>query len=156
MEGYAYELQVADAESLPFEDDRFDVVYSWGVIHHTPDVPQAAREIVRVLKPGGRFCVMVYNRHSLVGLQTWIRYAALRGRPWVGLRDVIADHMESPGTQAYTAREAASLFPASQVRVDTRITAYDLRLGRRRFLPTWTWSLVPARFGWFHVVSGAK
>lgn len=156
MEGFTSNLQVADAEALPFESDSFDVVYSWGVIHHTPDVPRAAREILRVLRPGGRYCVMVYNRRSLVALQTWLRFAALRGRPGQSLREVIANHMESPGTQAYTAAEAAQLFPTDDVRVDTRITAYDLRVGRRRFLPTWTWSLVPASLGWFHMISGTK
>ena len=156
MEGLSSELRVADAESLPFEDGAFDVVYSWGVIHHTPDVPAAAREILRVLRPGGRFCVMVYNRRSLVALQTWLRYAALRGRLGMSVREAIATHMESPGTQAYTAAEAAALFPVPDVHVATRITAYDLRVGRRRFLPTWTWSLAPSSLGWFHIVGGTK
>ena len=70
--------------------------------------------------------------------------------------EVIANHMESPGTRAYTAAEARALFPVPSARVDTRITAYDLRVGRRAFLPTWTWSLVPASLGWFHMVSGTK
>jgi len=54
-----------DAESLPFEDDAFDVVYSNGVIHHTPDTVRIVREIRRVLKPGGRAIVMVYAENSL-------------------------------------------------------------------------------------------
>ena len=156
LEGLRSELRVGDAEHLPFEDDRFDVVYSWGVIHHTPDVARAAREILRVLRPGGRFCVMVYNRRSLVALQTWLRFAVLRGRFDLSVREAIARHMESPGTQAYTAAEARALFPVRDVRVDTRITAYDLRLGRRLFLPRWTWSLVPSSLGWFHIVQGTK
>jgi len=156
MEGLGSDLRVGDAEKLPFDDGSFDIVYSWGVIHHTPDVQRAAREIVRVLRPGGRFCVMVYNRRSLVALQTWIRFAALRGRFRLGIRAAIANHMESPGTQAYSADEARALFPVRDVRVDTRVTAYDLRLARRRFLPRWTWSLMPSSLGWFHVVSGTK
>lgn len=47
--------QVADAESLPFDDDSFDLVIGHAVLHHIPDVEQALREVLRVLRPGGRF-----------------------------------------------------------------------------------------------------
>ena len=47
--------QVADAESLPYEDDSFDLVVGHAVLHHIPDVELALREVLRVLKPGGRF-----------------------------------------------------------------------------------------------------
>lgn len=57
-------LQVADAENLDFADESFDVVYSHGVLHHTPDIAAAVREIHRVLKPGGRAIVMLYHRGS--------------------------------------------------------------------------------------------
>ena len=157
MEGLSSDLRAADAERLPLPEGAFDFVYSWGVIHHTPDTPAAAREILRVLRDGGGFCVMVYNRHSLVAAQSWLVYAALRGRPGRTLAHVLAHHMESPGTKAYTAKEAASLFlGARDVRVETIVTAYDMRLGRRRFLPAWTWRAVPSRVGWFHVVTGTK
>ena len=53
-----------DAESLPFADDSFDVVYSHGVLHHTPDTPRTIREIHRVLSPGGRAMIMLYYRGS--------------------------------------------------------------------------------------------
>lgn len=54
-----------DAERLPFEDNTFDVVYSNGVIHHTPNTRGVVREIRRVLKPGGKAIVMVYAENSL-------------------------------------------------------------------------------------------
>ena len=54
-----------DAESLPFEDDTFDVVYSNGVLHHTPNTRRVVQEIRRVLKPGGTAIVMMYAEHSL-------------------------------------------------------------------------------------------
>jgi ubiquinone/menaquinone biosynthesis C-methylase UbiE len=156
-EGLASELHVADAEALPFPDETFDIVYSWGVIHHTPDTPKAAREILRVLRRGGTFCVMVYNRHSLVAAQAWVVYAALRGRPGRSLADVLAHHMESPGTKGYTAEEARALFgAAARARVETVVTPYDVRVGRRRFLPRWTWRAVPSALGWFHVVTGTR
>jgi ubiquinone/menaquinone biosynthesis C-methylase UbiE len=62
--GLRGEFRVADAEKLDFADDSFDLVYSHGVLHHTPDTKQAVREIHRVLKPGGRAIVMLYHRGS--------------------------------------------------------------------------------------------
>ena len=57
-------FQTADAEHLDFADDSFDLVYSHGVLHHTPDTAGAIREIHRVLRPGGRAIVMLYHRNS--------------------------------------------------------------------------------------------
>jgi SAM-dependent methyltransferase len=57
-------FKVADAERLDFPDDSFDVVYSHGVLHHTPDTAGAIREVHRVLKPGGKAMVMLYHRDS--------------------------------------------------------------------------------------------
>jgi SAM-dependent methyltransferase len=59
------ELLVADAERIPFEGGGFDHVYSFGVIHHSPDPAAIVSEIHRVLRPGGTFCVMLYNRSSI-------------------------------------------------------------------------------------------
>jgi ubiquinone/menaquinone biosynthesis C-methylase UbiE len=57
MAGLHVSGRVADVEALPYDDDSFDLVVGHAVIHHVPDVEQAFREIVRVLKPGGRFVV---------------------------------------------------------------------------------------------------
>lgn len=59
-------VQQADAESLPFREAGFDYVYSWGVLHHTPNIRQAIRELFRVLKPGGSAGVMLYHRDSVL------------------------------------------------------------------------------------------
>lgn len=57
-------FETADAENLQFADASFDIVYSHGVLHHTPDTERAVREIHRVLRPGGRAVVMLYHRDS--------------------------------------------------------------------------------------------
>jgi len=54
-----------DAESLIFEDNTFDIVYSNGVLHHTPNTGRVVTEIFRVLKPGGLVIAMVYAEDSL-------------------------------------------------------------------------------------------
>jgi ubiquinone/menaquinone biosynthesis C-methylase UbiE len=64
LSGLSGEFCVSDAESLDFSDESFDLVYSHGVLHHTPDIDAAVREIYRVLKPGGRAMVMLYHRGS--------------------------------------------------------------------------------------------
>ncbi|MDY6809471.1 MAG: class I SAM-dependent methyltransferase [Actinomycetota bacterium] len=47
--------RVADAEKIPYDDNTFDLVVGHAVLHHIPDVEQALREVLRVLRPGGRF-----------------------------------------------------------------------------------------------------
>ena len=53
--GFSVEGRVADAEQIPYDDDTFDLVVGHAVLHHIPDVELAMREVLRVLKPGGRF-----------------------------------------------------------------------------------------------------
>jgi ubiquinone/menaquinone biosynthesis C-methylase UbiE len=53
--GLEIDGRVADAERIPYDDDTFDLVVGHAVLHHIPDVELSLREVVRVLKPGGRF-----------------------------------------------------------------------------------------------------
>jgi ubiquinone/menaquinone biosynthesis C-methylase UbiE len=58
-------FEVVNAEELSFADDSFDHVYSFGVIHHSPTPEKIVQEIHRVLKRGGTFTLMIYNRSSV-------------------------------------------------------------------------------------------
>jgi len=120
-------LSIGDAEQLDFSDEYFDRVYSWGVLHHSPDTAKAVSEVWRVLKPGGLASVMIYHKWSLVGFMLWIRYALLRLRPWLSMNDIYARYLESPGTKAYSISEARQLFSRfSEARIRTVLTHGDL------------------------------
>src|ERR1700722_3082678 len=124
---YDSALSTGDGENLEFPDDRFDIVFSWGVLHHSPDTPRAVSEVHRVLRPGGVAKVMIYHKWSLVGYMLWIRYALLRLRPWMTLAEVYARHLESPGTKAYAVSEARRMFgPFKSVHIRTCLTHGDL------------------------------
>ena len=143
--GFTSELQRVDAETLPFDDEFFDVVYSWGVIHHSEHPERIIAEIKRILKPGGLFLGMMYGRHSLLVYKFWVKYALLKGKPWRTLSDVVWHHIESIGTKAYTATELHQLF--------AQFHAFSaqplLTKGDTSKLPTWLSDLIPRRFGWF-------
>jgi ubiquinone/menaquinone biosynthesis C-methylase UbiE len=105
--GLSSTLECADAEHLPFADNSFDIVYSWGVLHHSPDTPRAVEEVHRVLRPGGVARIMIYHYWSITGYLLWLRYGMFRGR---SLTHVYAKYLESPGTKAYTVAQAENMF----------------------------------------------
>lgn len=95
-----------DARALHFPDNSFDVVYSFGVLQHIPEVKRAVSEIARVLRPGGDFIFMVYNRSSInyaleirILRRLGLRLLALPGvitlLSWLGLpRAKLRRHLE--------------------------------------------------------------
>jgi SAM-dependent methyltransferase len=66
-EGLQLELVEGDAERLPFEDGRFDVALSTYGVMFAPDQQQAAREIVRVVKPGGKIGLSNWTPEGFIG-----------------------------------------------------------------------------------------
>lgn len=159
----AKELRVADCESLPYSDDTFDLVYSWGVIHHTPNTQKALSEIFRVVKPGGTCKIMVYHRRSLFALYMWIRHALLKGRPWKSISWCLSHHLESPGTKAFTQQEIRKMLevlPTKNAVISPVLTYYD-KLGHH---PKWISGPVGRiaecfgkdRLGWFLTIEFEK
>lgn len=140
-----------DALLLPFGDDSFDLVWSWGVLHHTGDIERAISEVRRVLKPGGEARLMLYHRPSWVALAAWGRWALLAGKPFQGLARVVAEHIESPGTLALTTGEIKNLMaPFSDVEIRVVGTYWD-----RKFVPL-LGRVAGSKLGWFALVKARK
>jgi len=148
-------LQVADAEKLPHKSDMFDLGYSFGVLHHTPDTEKAVRELVRVIRPGGHLKIMLYNRYSIYIINRWVRFGLLKCRPWRTLRWVLCNTVESAGTKGYTRGELLRLLdglPLRNVHIHTQVTAADYLSSSA--LPPLNWlcrralQLAGYHFGW--------
>jgi ubiquinone/menaquinone biosynthesis C-methylase UbiE len=150
--GLSSKLQQVDAEKLPFPDGMFDIVYSWGVIHHSEAPEKIVAEVRRVLKPGGQFIGMFYQRPSLVTFRVWLKFGLFAGKPWRSFADVLYHHVESVGTKAYTVKEMKRMFGAfDATSVQPIVTEYDTRK-----LPRWLARMVPETFGWFLAIKATR
>jgi SAM-dependent methyltransferase len=141
LKGLTAEVQEADAESLPFADESFDAVWSWGVIHHSPDTVACAQEITRVLRPGGWVGIMLYHRHSFYNwINVIFRYGILRGRllhmSVQELHNRYTDGKENesaPLSKYYTRREIRDdLFPRLRI---TRQRCFEQKHAISFFVP---------------------
>ena len=131
-------FMISDGEHLPFRDESFDVVYSNGVLHHTPDTAGAIREVHRVLRPGGTAKVMLYHRNSLnywfdiVLRRGVLRGDFLRGRSVEEIMSRVVEfsnHGGRPLVKVYSrkeARELFSLFKSVTIEVE-QLTRAELR-----------------------------
>lgn len=117
--GYEGSFMVSDGEQLPFRSNTFDVVYSNGVLHHTPNTEAAIREIHRVLRPGGVAKVMLYHRNSLnYWVEIVLRRGILGGEYLCGRssEDIMSrviefsEHESRPLVKVYSRKQAGDLF----------------------------------------------
>ncbi len=140
------DFRVGNAEVLDFPDASFDVVYSFGVLHHTPDIRRSVSEVRRVLRSGGTAYVMLYARFSLVNFV----HRLLR-LPYESPRDH-SDHC--PVVYTFSRREVRKLFSQfSQVSVqaDYPFTFGFGPLATR--LPSWLLQPLGRVFGWHLMIT---
>ncbi len=146
-EGLGGEFRVGDAEHLPFADDTFDVGYSFGVLHHTPNTAGSICELCRVIRPGGKAFVMLYHRRSLNSLAH-----RLTGVPFDGSRKDPCP-VEKTYTVA-TAKEMFHLFSDVQVEVDYLCGTGWGVVGR--MIPKRLHRWLGRRVGWHLMVEATK
>jgi ubiquinone/menaquinone biosynthesis C-methylase UbiE len=143
LDAFGLEADVfeADGEQLPLNDDAFDLVFSWGVIHHSTDMERALSELVRVCRPGGEVVIMVYHRRSLfyVVYRGFMRFLPLARRLGLHFEGARAGDTEGLIARHFTRRELEQMLIAAGLR-DVRVIPYGqdaelLPLPRRVRLP---------------------
>jgi ubiquinone/menaquinone biosynthesis C-methylase UbiE len=143
VEAFGLEATVleADAERLPFEDESYDLVFSWGVIHHTTDMEAALSELVRVCRPGGRLVIMLYHRRSIffVAYRALARFLPLARRLGFHFEGARAGEREGLIARHFTRAEVERMLRARGLR-EIRVEPYGqdaelLPLPRRVRLP---------------------
>ena len=159
LEGVPCNAQVADAEHLPFEDNSFDVVYSFGVLHHTPNTQKAIDEVHRVLKPGGRIIIMLYHTgsvHVYLGAPLYRMAHKLKS----GARSLVEDWVrvydgaENPLGKAYSRSQLRTMFVEFK---NLQFTGCDPI--RRKYPAAVNWlnqKLLSHRWGFWMVIKGEK
>lgn len=142
--GFDVEGRVADAESIPYPDATFDLVVGHAVLHHLPDVEQALREVLRVLRPGGRFVFAgeptrygdaVARRLSRL---TWETSTRLLPSSWRRPPDELARSSADAALESVV--DLHTFDPGELARMALRAGAADVR--------TRTEELTAAWFGW--------
>ena len=167
LAGLRHDLHLADAENLPFPNETFGVVYSYGVMHHSPDTLRCVNEARRVLKPGGTARIMLYHDPSITGLMLWLRFGLWK---WQTIRRCVFDRLESPGTKTYSVDDVLSMMSSFEnVAVEQVFSPGDLLLNRpsptfRGWFYSLVWKLFPRsivrrfgrRWGLFLLITARK
>src|SRR5665213_934529 len=164
-------VELMDARELALPGDSFDYVYSWGVLHHSPDIKNSLGEMMRVLKPGGGFGVMVYNRRSLLH---WYKTVYTEGflhneTRCLGSLELASRYGDgarvegNPHTWPETKQSLHAMLGPYSKDLDVKVLGTDLDTvfpallpGLGLFLPTWAKKPWARRFGWSLWAHGHK
>jgi len=138
---------------LPIEP--YDLIYSFGVIHHTPCPERVVAEMSHYVAPGSTIKLMVYNRYSWKVV--WILMTYGKGQFW-RLREIVARHSEAetgcPVTHTFSRREVEALltrhgFRVLEIRVEHIFPYRILDYVQYRYVKEWYFRRMPRPiFGW--------
>lgn len=154
--GLEADVRQANAEALPFDDNSFDVVTSYGVLHHTPDTLQALREVHRVLRPGGVVHLMFYHKNSFA-YRVLFPLKRLLQSEWRGktAQDQVnaVDGASNPLGQVFTKKELTAMLPGF---ADFRFNQWEMFFAHGHRLPRPIHDWICRNFGWFLYVKARK
>jgi len=157
-----------NTENLDFPSNTFDLVYSFGVLHHTDDTQKAIDEVYRVLKPGGKAIIMLYHKGLRYYLKIHFYYGILRGEYLkYGVKDLVNHRTEeffhSPVTRVYTKKTAKSLFnkfssieSIKSFKIDDNIWVFGRFFQLSDYIPNYLRRLIEQRIGWNVVIKANK
>lgn len=169
--GFNADLREADAESLPFADKSFDIVYSNGVLHHVPDFEMAVSEVNRVLRDRGEFYVLLYHKFSVFYI---ISVLAVHFMTLKFLKQSVRERMArveystaeaAPIVSVYSRGQLSAIlkkngFEVIYIKV-RKLTWHDfpgasLLGGLYKRVPQRLYDRVGERFGWYVIAAGRK
>ncbi len=136
--GYSGEFKQMNAENLSFADESFDIVYSFGVLHHLTNTEQAVQEIQRVMKSGGRAFIRVNAKGWWYYLRIMLWQGIIQGKLFrMPKQEVINRNTtiakESPLVKYYSQKEVRQLCsPLTILRIQRNYLG-----GTFAFLPYW-------------------
>lgn len=165
-----FEFKAADFRYVPFEDESFDLFYSFGVLHHSPWISDGLKEAARVLKPGGELIIMLYHK----GFKYYIKKLFFRGIIQGGfirkskqelLNKYTEEFGESPTTLVFSKGEAINLIDDMFDVVDTKVFRLDDNINLpifgkiyffRALLPKFIYKKLGQLFGWNLMIRAKK
>ena len=121
--GLAGTVAQMDAEQMQFPDNSFDLVWTWGVIHHSANTRKIVEEMHRVLRPGGEAFVMVYHRTLWEYYVQGVLLATLSGQIFkpAALHESIQRRTDGAMARYYKASEwrqlVSDLFLVKEIRI---------------------------------------
>lgn len=162
--GYDATFLEMDVEKMQFAE-QFDYIYTFGVLHHTPDMKAALKNCYRSLKPNGEIQIIVYNKWSIFYIATvffveWLCKGNWRKRTLAEQRSLIEYSTQKvlPLVNVYSARQLKRLLNESQFKVERiekrKLTAEDLPKIRwitrlYKYIPQKFLDSVGRYFGWY-------
>jgi len=166
LRGIKAELFLEDASNLHFESNTFDTVYSFGVLHHTPDTIRCLSEAHRVLKPGGELVVALYHRRSAYYLFTILLFRGLlKGdRKRLGY-DGLLSTIEK-GADGIIIKPLVKLYNERELRIMlgdfSKVSIYIRHLDKshfsifRKLIPSFQIKMLEKKLGWYIIARAVK
>jgi len=167
-----YERYGTHVDTIAAWENSFDLVYSFGVIHHTPRPWMVVQNAYRYLKPGGTFKVMLYHRRSTKALRILLTNIGKLLQGWT-VDGIIALESEAqtgcPITHTYTRKKGIDLLQSLGFSVqDTRVCHIfpyvGEHYGKGKYIKAFPWNIMPrwlfkwleSKMGWHLCITATK